>query len=101
MVFPKYVTPHLGTHSVHTNYDKVLICVVPWSFRVRIATRFILQGLPIAVYATQNRNKYTSCCSLSFNIARCSTGCISLTDCRTWSKYRRYRLLHIPLLPSV
>jgi hypothetical protein len=101
VVFLKYVTPHLGAHSVHTNYEKFFVCVVPWSFRIRNATRFILKGLPIAVYATKNRNKYTNWCSRSFNIARCSTGCISLTVCHTWSQYRRYQLLHISLLPSV
>ena len=41
----KYVTPHLGASSVHTNYEKVFVCVVSWSFRIRIAAHFILQGL--------------------------------------------------------
>jgi hypothetical protein len=45
MVFLKFVTPHLGAYSVHTNYEKVFVCVVPWSFHVRIAVRFILKVL--------------------------------------------------------
>jgi len=105
---------HELRHSLHLRGSLVLSCpnCGPFYF-TRIGTesvkgrqpslvcKSLCRGLPIAVLATKNRNKYTNCFSRSFNIAQCSTGSISLTDCRTWSIYRRYRLLHIPLLPSV
>jgi len=44
-VFLKCVSSHLGAYCVDTNYGKVFVCVVPWSFHIRIVARFILQGL--------------------------------------------------------